>query len=876
MKTNKQFIILAALVCNCCLGISCDERTSLIVGHRGMCGSVVCEDDEICVKNACVRSEDLNELEDIDPCQSLICNEGEVCVDGECEVEVIDEYAGTCGGKDCFDDEVCIADICVKDEPVPTENVCGDEVCLPPKICVDNSCIDSTRVVCGDFVCNEGQICNEVLECVDDVGCEGESCEVIEEQEQEPDDPAKPVVCGDKTCEIGESCDEEDGECVAETMITCGDEKCVGDEICDETTHTCVEVEEVPEVDDPVVIEPVVGAFLVTPTSGITTTRSGEKGEFTITLDHEPDGTISVPVKSLKTQYGTVSPTSVKFTKSNWSTPKTITVTGTTDQTLENKKYKIQVGPISGDDKIFKDAEMVIVNVTHIDDIVKEGTCSGGKNKDDAGKCISVPVTGIKLSSSSVRVLRGSDASVTATVVPENASNKDLTWTLVKSSRSDEKASDVVAKNVSTDTSTATFTSKIKGARTVTVRVKSKSNTSISKEFSVNVKPYVSAKFGSDSDSGYRNYHFTKGGYGDLSCRYYGEDSAIVFNQDLYKYYVSPKMAEGSNGKKYGTRASVVAAARFLTLRFPYDIPYYMGTISKTAQSTRSHYIWTENKSEKASNVNNVRIYGLNLRNNVYNSYECKSGNYSDGKGDVIKTDGTPWGCTFEKDNVKTYNGLECSGFVTWAFRNGHLSLGDWKTHLFANYKDNGENHCGAKSDNKRNFRCSSYINGLNPNNAHESVYSKLKNLKESDFLLFGSITKEQQKLIKAGDIVWHGLNSNISSGHVALILGIKRNSDNTIKDIYIAEATGGNSTENGYGKRSGNSVRHYTWSELMSAASWVSNGKKSYIIKMGNVYNYYTDYSTSKQYFQKDGKQIKDSDGKEIHGDTYKYYDMW
>ena len=59
--------------------------------------------------------------------------------------------------------------------------------------------------------------------------------------------------------------------------------------------------------------------------------EAGGKGTYTLRLSTQPSGDVTVTVTSNDTSNATVSPGSLTFTRSNWNTPQTITVTGVND-----------------------------------------------------------------------------------------------------------------------------------------------------------------------------------------------------------------------------------------------------------------------------------------------------------------------------------------------------------------------------------------------------------------------------------------------------------------------------------------------------------------------------------------------------------------
>lgn len=105
------------------------------------------------------------------------------------------------------------------------------------------------------------------------------------------------------------------------------------------------------------------------------------------------------------------------------------------------------------------------------------------------------------------------------------------------------------------------------------------------------------------------------------------------------------------------TRAGVVAAARFITLEFKYKIPYFLenGRFQKT------------DFSEQIDGEGRYYHKGLYLSKDKYETIR-KS-----------KTKPVMWGGTLYEYSNSRYmkNGLDCSGFVTWALVNGGYDPGD-------------------------------------------------------------------------------------------------------------------------------------------------------------------------------------------------------
>lgn len=139
-----------------------------------------------------------------------------------------------------------------------------------------------------------------------------------------------------------------------------------------------------------------------------------------------------------------------------------------------------------------------------------------------------------------------------------------------------------------------------------------------------------------------------------LSCEVFTSDEAILLDEIL---------AYRIEQAGYGTRAGAVAAARFLTLEFPYRISYYWE--SGRLNNTGKHYVDGEGRYYHT---------GLYLDSSKYDFIEASL------FGPAM------WGCklmSYEDDppnfipGVKYPNGLDCSGFVSWALLNGGFDVGD-------------------------------------------------------------------------------------------------------------------------------------------------------------------------------------------------------
>ena len=108
----------------------------------------------------------------------------------------------------------------------------------------------------------------------------------------------------------------------------------------------------------------------------------------------------------------------------------------------------------------------------------------------------------------------------------------------------------------------------------------------------------------------------------------------------------------------FGTRAGVVAAARFLTLEFPYRISYF-------------------SENGRLTDYNNVDGEGRFYHKGLYLTSDKYSLLSSSDKGPK------PWGCYMYSRPSKGMraNGLDCSGFTTWVLYNGGFDVGDLGAH---------------------------------------------------------------------------------------------------------------------------------------------------------------------------------------------------
>lgn len=136
-----------------------------------------------------------------------------------------------------------------------------------------------------------------------------------------------------------------------------------------------------------------------------------------------------------------------------------------------------------------------------------------------------------------------------------------------------------------------------------------------------------------------------------LPCNIYTEEDNKIIDEFL-EYRI--------NEAGYQTRGAVVAAARFLTLEFPYRIDYF----------------WENGRLDNTTGGPSADGEGRFYHKGLY----LNSSKFSELDQSKIRYGPATWGCpltNWEDDpyygfypGVKVANGLDCSGFVTWVLYN--------------------------------------------------------------------------------------------------------------------------------------------------------------------------------------------------------------
>jgi hypothetical protein len=114
-----------------------------------------------------------------------------------------------------------------------------------------------------------------------------------------------------------------------------------------------------------------IAGITVSPTSGLITTEAGGTATFTIVLNSQPTGDVTVGLSSNNTNEGTVSPSSVTFTSANWNTAQTITITGVDDYVVDGTiSYTIITSQATSTDNLYNVINPSDVSVSNTDNDV--------------------------------------------------------------------------------------------------------------------------------------------------------------------------------------------------------------------------------------------------------------------------------------------------------------------------------------------------------------------------------------------------------------------------------------------------------------------------------------------------------------------------
>ncbi|HRX31552.1 MAG TPA: hypothetical protein P5349_06645, partial [Tenuifilaceae bacterium] len=171
------------------------------------------------------------------------------------------------------------------------------------------------------------------------------------------------------------------------------------------------------------------------------TTEVGGTATFTVVLKTQPTSNVTLPLSSSDATEGTVSPTSLTFTTSNWNTPQTVTVTGVDDYVVDgNVAYSIITGTSSSSDTYYNGINPSDVNLQNIDNDVATVIVNqtSGLSTYEAGtptatfniRLASQPSADVSLTLSSSNIAEGTVSPVSVTFTSGNwNTNQTITVT---------------------------------------------------------------------------------------------------------------------------------------------------------------------------------------------------------------------------------------------------------------------------------------------------------------------------------------------------------------------------------------------------------------------------------------------------------------
>ena len=112
--------------------------------------------------------------------------------------------------------------------------------------------------------------------------------------------------------------------------------------------------------------------FIVSETSLTTYEDQVQEGAtFTIALSSIPSADVRIVMSSSNSAEGTVSPSTITFTKNNWNVPQTMSVKGVDDQVRDgNINYTIFSAPAESNDEDYDSMQIKPIKVTNVDDDV--------------------------------------------------------------------------------------------------------------------------------------------------------------------------------------------------------------------------------------------------------------------------------------------------------------------------------------------------------------------------------------------------------------------------------------------------------------------------------------------------------------------------
>lgn len=149
----------------------------------------------------------------------------------------------------------------------------------------------------------------------------------------------------------------------------------------------------------------------ITPTSGLTTSETGDTATFAVSLESAPTANVTINLASSNPLEGTVQP-GITFTPQNWATPQTVTVRGIDDGVRDgDRAYKIET-TVTSTDAIYAAIDPTDISLLNLDNGTtpptlppsnpNSGDGTGGQNPGEKNPGTSDPIIGTPIDNPTV------------------------------------------------------------------------------------------------------------------------------------------------------------------------------------------------------------------------------------------------------------------------------------------------------------------------------------------------------------------------------------------------------------------------------------------------------------------------------------------
>ena len=180
-----------------------------------------------------------------------------------------------------------------------------------------------------------------------------------------------------------------------------------------------------------------------------------------------------------------------------------------------------------------------------------------------------------------------------------------------------------------------------------------------------------------------------------LTCGLYTKEE-----NDLLDKILSNRVEEAG----ISTRAGVVAAARFLTLEFPYRLSYFSENGRLTTYGSTNYVDGEGRYYHQGLYLHESRA--VNISKSIYGP--------------------NPWGCYIYSipSEGKRKNGFDCSGFIAWALLNGGFNPGDIGAGITSvtDMTDLGEKVKLTNSLENKELKVGDLLSGSGSNGGHIAI----------------------------------------------------------------------------------------------------------------------------------------------------------